>query len=94
MLFGEYAVLEGAEALVVAIDRHVTCTAQANDCLRILGLGVNGYATPTEIKSPFLESVVSALGAVDAEFVVDSRDFHASFSEVSSQNWAWAAVRL
>lgn len=35
ILLGEYAVLDGAPALVVAVDRHATCAASAADTLTV-----------------------------------------------------------
>ncbi|MEE2788847.1 MAG: hypothetical protein VX589_16035 [Myxococcota bacterium] len=85
MLFGEYAVLDGSEALVVAVDRHVVCSVRPSEQLSILGLGVSGYTTPTPVKSPFLEAVIESLGVTPAEFVVDSRAFHAAHGPSTPQ---------
>ena len=35
MIAGEYAVLDGAPAIALAVDRGVQCTIQVDDCLRI-----------------------------------------------------------
>ena len=75
ILFGEYAVLQGSDALVIAVDRYVRCEVTPQPQMTVRSLGVNGHTVPTEIHSPFLIAVTQSLGAAPADFLVDSSGF-------------------
>ena len=75
ILFGEYAVLDGEPALVIAVDRHVRCQVTPGSKMRVCSLGVDGHTVPTEIDSPFLSAVTRAVGTTPGDFLVDSSAF-------------------
>jgi len=77
ILFGEYAVLEGHEALVLAVDRQVTTHYKPNETLVVDAPGYGRYAPAENHRTlPFISALLDGQPATTGEFRVSSQGFN------------------
>ncbi|MEE2756561.1 MAG: hypothetical protein VYA30_07855 [Myxococcota bacterium] len=79
ILFGEYAVLDGYDALVVAVDRHVQTRSRPQKTLQV-DAGRFGCHPPKPhgLELPFIKDVVQELGVKNGRFDLSSTGFECS----------------
>ena len=76
MLFGEYAVLDGHEALLVAVDRYIETRFEPSDGLSIDAAPFGTYPSTTEHdRLPFVEAVLREFAPRDCRFKIRARGF-------------------
>jgi phosphomevalonate kinase len=78
ILLGEYAVLEGAPALVAAVARHATCVVREGEGCRVEGAGsacARGEPAPrTDDPLAFARAALAAVDFPDGLYRLDSED--------------------
>ncbi len=79
ILFGEYAVLDGYDALVIAVDRHVhTDVSKASSLAVDAGRFGRFPTTSNAPELPLIEDVVAQMGLAQGHFTLTSSGFECS----------------
>jgi len=85
MLFGEYAVVEGAPhaALVAAVSRYVSCRCTpGGDRVEVVPAGLHPPPAPGDARLAFVEAVLASAGpAPPGRFVLESAEFFTATPE-------------